>query len=61
MAQDPQQAEKEIDTEAARKKILDEILKNDAMCEESRKILQDPNVVFIIRRSKNRNVVVYKV
>ena len=45
----------------ARKCLLDEILKNDAMCAESRKILQDPHVVFIIRRSKNQNVVVYRV
>ena len=63
MAADPDAAveNKNDSSEEARDNVLKEILKNDAMCEESRKILQDPHVVFIIRRSKNQNIVVYRV
>ena len=63
MAADPNAvpADENKGEDEARKCLLDEILQNKAMCEESRKILQDPNVVFIIRRSKNQNIVVYRV
>lgn len=53
-------AQAEAQSEKVRQKLIDTILENKAMCEESREVLKDPSVFCIIQRSKNSNVLIYK-